>query len=457
MYVTNTDDDTATADLSVTQHGDEDGPVHILYTATLSEVNDTGAAITFDLDDLLTGTATSGSDYAAVSANTQISVAPGASTGTLTVPVNDDALPEDTETLIAMISNSSNPAVTIDTASATANITDNDIPTANVTITGVNGSGNPNRSGIRELTFNFDQPVTVASATSLNLSHQATGQDIDLSGATLSGNGTNVVTWNLLGVTLPDGIYTAELSATATTPNLTQTHAIQFSKLFGDVSGDGVVSFSDYTAVQADFGASFGMNNNEFRPGDANGDGVVSFGDYTAVQANFGGAADTAEFDFGDAPDSAGPPTAAVSDGARHVTTGNALVLDTSRDSESDGESSAGVDGDDASPVPVVAPDNQRQLTESQWLNAPFSDQSQVPAQFSRFTKAELRAAGRHSRSAFTPQENDSNLRSPDLHAASASGMPHTVTGDTWYQSLGMSRTWMRSFFVRSLRLLSWD
>ncbi len=130
-----TDNDTATADLSVTTHGDEAGPANIVYTVTLSKTNDTGSEITFDLDDLATGTATSGSDYTAIAANAQISVADGASTGTLTVLVSDDTLLEAMETLIAQISNSSNSGVTIGTASATANITDNDTATASLSTT----------------------------------------------------------------------------------------------------------------------------------------------------------------------------------------------------------------------------------------------------------------------------------------------------------------------------------
>ena len=101
----------------------------------LDKTNETGAEITFDLDDLVTGTATSGADYTAIAANAQISVAAGASTGTLTVDVRDDALLEATETLVAQISNSSNPSVTIDNSSATASITDNDTATADLSVT----------------------------------------------------------------------------------------------------------------------------------------------------------------------------------------------------------------------------------------------------------------------------------------------------------------------------------
>ena len=204
--------------------------------------------------------------------------------------------------------------------------------TANVSSTDVNGIGNLNRSGIRELTFNFDHPVTVSSVTSLNLFNHTNGQSIDLSGATLSGNGTDAVTWILSSVVLPDGNYTAELPAAATTPNLAQTHTFQFNKLSGDVNGNGVVSFSDYTAVQASFGAS----SDPWGPGDANGNGVVSFSDYTAIQSNFGGMVDNLEFDTGTARDGGD---------VRHVMTGNKLTLGTSTSAKPDAQSSASADG----------------------------------------------------------------------------------------------------------------
>ncbi|MEJ7590723.1 MAG: hypothetical protein WKF77_04190, partial [Planctomycetaceae bacterium] len=56
----------ATANLTATTHGNETGPANIVYTVTLSATNTSGSAITFDLDDLATGTATFGSDYTAI-------------------------------------------------------------------------------------------------------------------------------------------------------------------------------------------------------------------------------------------------------------------------------------------------------------------------------------------------------------------------------------------------------
>ncbi|MEZ6089955.1 MAG: S8 family serine peptidase, partial [Pirellulaceae bacterium] len=118
---------TTTANLAATTHGNEAGPIDIVFTVTLGTNNVTGSPITFDLEDLGTGSATSGGDFAAIAANAQITVAPGASTGSLTVPVVNDGLFELTETLDVRISSPSSGAVTVGTATATANITDNDV------------------------------------------------------------------------------------------------------------------------------------------------------------------------------------------------------------------------------------------------------------------------------------------------------------------------------------------
>ncbi len=115
------------ANLSVTTQGSENGPTAIVYTVTLDAPNTTGSAITFDFDDLGTGTATSGSDYTAVAGNAIISIANNASIGSISIPVIDDANQEPTETIIAQISNASSTSVGIVSSTATATIQDNDI------------------------------------------------------------------------------------------------------------------------------------------------------------------------------------------------------------------------------------------------------------------------------------------------------------------------------------------
>jgi hypothetical protein len=61
--------------------------------------------------------------------------------------------------------------------------------------------------------------------------------------------------------------------------------------LLGDANGNGVVSASDYSTVQA----NFGNTGEAWMLGDANGDGVVSAGDYAVVQANFGNVSAASE------------------------------------------------------------------------------------------------------------------------------------------------------------------
>lgn len=117
---------TGGADLSVTTNGNEAGPVNIVFTVTLIDINTTGSAITFDIDDAGTGSAISGSDYTAIPGSAQISVANGSQTGTYTVVVTDDGVEESQETVDVIISNPSDPGTSIGTAEATATISDND-------------------------------------------------------------------------------------------------------------------------------------------------------------------------------------------------------------------------------------------------------------------------------------------------------------------------------------------
>ncbi|MFZ9045792.1 MAG: beta strand repeat-containing protein, partial [Cyclobacteriaceae bacterium] len=132
--VTITDNEVVSADLSVTQQGLEAGSQDIVYILTLSNTNNTGSTISFDVVDLGTGTATSGSDYTGVGST--ISVTDGSDTGTLTLLVIDDAdFESDTEDVDIQISNPSNGDVTITTATAESTITDNEVVSADLSVT----------------------------------------------------------------------------------------------------------------------------------------------------------------------------------------------------------------------------------------------------------------------------------------------------------------------------------
>ena len=195
------DDETATADLSATVQGDETGPVAIEYTVTLSLTNNTGSAITFDFD-TADNTAVVGSDYTAVSGVGNISVADGANTGTITVPVLDDGDLEITETVDGTISNSSNASVTIDTATATGDILDDEAATVSIAATDAAAVESPGDNG--QFTITMSQDNDTGGGLTVNYSIGGT-----------AANGSDYVT--LTGsVNISDGADTATVDVDVT-------------------------------------------------------------------------------------------------------------------------------------------------------------------------------------------------------------------------------------------------
>ena len=106
--------------IAKTSDGKED-ITNTVFTVTVTPQNSSGSAITGNI--AYTGTATNGTDYA--TGVTTFSIPNGSATDTITLLTTTDTLVEETETVIATISNASEGS-TIDRASATANITDND-------------------------------------------------------------------------------------------------------------------------------------------------------------------------------------------------------------------------------------------------------------------------------------------------------------------------------------------
>ena len=212
----------------------------------------------------------------------------------------------------------------------------------------INGDGS-NRSGIGTLALAFNVPANVAGVTTLTLFNHTTVQPVDLSTASLGGDGSPVVTWDLNGLTLPDGRYTAELirSQVNTTVGgpLAQAFAFEFHVLGGDLDGDAVVNFDDTVPLSLNFGQS----GSHYRDGDGDGDGTVNFNDTVPLSLNFGASLAPLTYDFGDAPETGTSfPTTLANDGARHVITGNTLFLGADRDDESDGQPDATATGDGA-------------------------------------------------------------------------------------------------------------
>ncbi|RYX78251.1 tandem-95 repeat protein, partial [bacterium] len=133
--VTIADNDTAVATITAETNGNENGQVSGVFKITLSNPSSTPTTLTFTL----TGTATESSDFGAV---TKTVIIPAfATSATITIPVLSDDLAEGTETVIATLNTSSNPAITVSTTPASINIIDEDVATVSIATTPVINEG----------------------------------------------------------------------------------------------------------------------------------------------------------------------------------------------------------------------------------------------------------------------------------------------------------------------------
>ncbi|MCA9135338.1 MAG: hypothetical protein KDB00_01230, partial [Planctomycetales bacterium] len=201
------------ANLSVTTNGNEQGPVDIVFTVTLDQPNDTGSPITFDFDDLGTGSATSGLDYTAVDAAAQITIANGATSGTLTISVLDDSQSETIETIDAQISNPSEVTINLLTATATAEISDNDlIATLDVQILdAVIGEG----AGTAATSVTITRSGDTTDPLELNLkSHDLSEVVIQAIAMIPAGQSSVTVALDAINETYLDGTQTVNITAT---------------------------------------------------------------------------------------------------------------------------------------------------------------------------------------------------------------------------------------------------
>jgi Calx-beta domain/Domain of unknown function DUF11 len=159
-----TDNDTATATIVNTSNGAEAGAVPGVMTVTLSKV----IAVNTTLNYSVTGTATSAVDYASFGGS--ITIAAGSTTGTISIPVIDDAIVETAETVIVTLNSvSSGISTTIGAPnSATNTIADNDAATVTIAST-TNGNEAGPVSGVVTVT------QSAASATNTVVAYAVSG------------------------------------------------------------------------------------------------------------------------------------------------------------------------------------------------------------------------------------------------------------------------------------------
>ncbi|WP_421939882.1 Calx-beta domain-containing protein [Pedobacter sp.] len=183
-----TDNDTSVASIAVTTQGTENGPVNGVFTVTLSNPSSSDTQITYTLN----GTAIEGSDYTAIVTKT-ITIPAGLTSGTIEIPVLTDNLVEGIENVVATLTASGNPLVTISNTPATLNIADN--TTATVTVAATTNGAEPTTPG--QFTFTLSN----ASATDTQISF------------TLAGTATSGVDYTAIGttITIPAGQTTSTL------------------------------------------------------------------------------------------------------------------------------------------------------------------------------------------------------------------------------------------------------
>ncbi|NVK21128.1 MAG: hypothetical protein HWD86_01295, partial [Kangiellaceae bacterium] len=114
-------DDSSQVSIAATTNGDEAGPIDGQFTVSLTNPSDTDTVIAYSVG----GTATSGTDYTALSGT--VTILAGSTSATINVPVIDDTIVEGTETVEISLSSVTSGVATIGaTNNASIDILDND-------------------------------------------------------------------------------------------------------------------------------------------------------------------------------------------------------------------------------------------------------------------------------------------------------------------------------------------
>ena len=167
-------DDDATPTLSINSpsvsEGDS-GSTSLTYTVTLSAAS--GRQVTVQYADAGTGTATSGTDYTAITGGT-LTFAVGTTSQTFDVSVTGDALGESNETVVVTLSNAAN--ATISAGTGTGTITDDDAAPTSITLT-VDDNSVAEDDGATTITVTatVDGATRFATATTVTVSVAGSG------------------------------------------------------------------------------------------------------------------------------------------------------------------------------------------------------------------------------------------------------------------------------------------
>ena len=184
------DNDSAVVTIATTTNGSETGPTNGVMTITQSAVSATNTVVAYNVS----GTATSGSDYTALSGTATITA--GTTTVTINIPVTNDILVEGNETVILTMSSVTSGLATLGApVSATNTIADNDAPFVTIANT-----TNGNEAGPVNGVMTVSQ--TAIPTTPIVISY------------TVSGTATSGLDFTVLSgtVTIPTGSTTATIT-----------------------------------------------------------------------------------------------------------------------------------------------------------------------------------------------------------------------------------------------------
>ena len=137
--------------------------------------------------------------------------------------------------------------------------------------------------------FNFSEPVTNLSASSVTVVNQTTGQTVPGGSFVLDADSTSTsAVFRYSGGVLPDGNYLATLAAgvqDAAGNAVAGGRTESFFVLAGDANRDRRVGLDDFVLLRQNFGRSTGAT---FGQGDFNYDGRIGLDDFVILRRQFG-------------------------------------------------------------------------------------------------------------------------------------------------------------------------
>ena len=151
----------------------DDGSATLTYTVSLS--TESGKQVTVQYADAGTGTATSGTDFTAITGGT-LTFAAGTTSQTFDVSVTGDVLDESNETILVSLSTPTNAVVSTTTGTGTGTITDDDATPTSITLTVDEDSvGEGDRATTITVTATVDGTTRFAEAKTVSVSVAGSG------------------------------------------------------------------------------------------------------------------------------------------------------------------------------------------------------------------------------------------------------------------------------------------